>query len=348
MSRFTLFLLLLPALCLLACAKDSAEMVNLTCDKDEIHSPKLISVAEAKELIYTSDSYIPVEVSKKNEFENGHLKGAVNVWRPDFRSKTFKDYKGMICSASELNNFLQNIGMTDNSTLLLYDNKGACDAMRLAWVFDFYGFQKYKIINGGKTAWNLRNYPLEKSTKAVKKDENFVLKTRVDSTCFATMQDVLAAIKDTNTLVIDTREPYEFLGQAFLAKDKILEYKKGAFARGCIPTAIHLNWSDFSDLAGDHRIKCKKDLLYDLEQKNITKEKNIIVYCQSGSRSSHTAFILREILGFEEVKNYDGSWIEWSYHHTLHGSPPIELHTSEKEFIELKSNLEKEFKQESD
>jgi len=117
--------------------------------------------------------------------------------------------------------------------------------------------------------------------------------------------------------LVDTREPYEYHGNCFVKNNSVHNYKKGAFARGCIPTAIHLNWSDLADLATEDRIKCKKDLEYNLAQKGITKDKEIIVYCQSGSRSSHAAFVLRKVLDYPKVKNYDGSWIEWSYQYKM-------------------------------
>lgn len=125
----------------------------------------------------------------------------------------------------------------------------------------------------------------------------------------ASISDVKSALDDPNVLLIDTREEYEYFGKPFISEDMVHNYKRGAFARGAIPGAIHLNWSEMSDLANDQMIKCKKDLIFNLEPQNITKDKNIIVYCQSGSRSSHTAFVLKEILNYPNVKNYVGSWI---------------------------------------
>ena len=98
--------------------------------------------------------------------------------------------------------------------------------------------------------------------------------------------------------------------------------------RGCIPSSVHLNWSDMADLEADHRVKCHKDLEHDLRQKEIDRDKEIIVYCHSGSRSSHTYFVLKKVLKFQNVKNYDGSWIEWSHLANTDDAYPCLLYTS--------------------
>ena len=155
----------------------------------------------------------------------------------------------------------------------------------------------------------------------------------------ATFDEVMAAIKDTNTILIDTREPYEYSGSPFINKGVVLPCKKGAFNRGSIPTAIHLNWSILADLNGDHRIKCEKDLKYDLKNKGIDSKKNIILYCHSGSRTSHTYYVLKHVLGYQHVKNYDGSWIEWSYRNSKDNTIPIQQICQENQFNTIKDSL---------
>lgn len=307
------------------------------CDKDEIQHSKLLTIQEANGLL-DNPNYLFVEVSKEEEYDKGHIPKALNIWRPDFRSKNKTPVTGIRCSPDEFNTFLQSLGMTDAATLVVYDAKGGSDALRLAWVLDYYDFQKYKVINGGKKAWSLAGYPLSPERTKAKTNINFSFEVKENRDILAEHQDVLAAIRDTNTLIVDTREQYEYDGQCFVHQGKVLSHKKGAFDRGRIPTSIHLNWSTLSDLANDHRIKCPKDLKYDLAKKGITKDKNIIVYCQSGSRSSHTAFVLKEILDYPNVKNYDGSWIEWSYL-AQQGKTPIKKHISVEDFEKEEQRL---------
>ena len=311
----------------------------MLCQKDDVVSSKLISIEQVRNKLETSDLYLPVEISSVEEFQKGHIAGSANVWRPDFRSKTFTDYKGIICSEVELEIMLQNLGVSQSTILLLYDAKGGCDAMRLAWVFDYYGYKNYKIINGGKAAWKMKGYALDSTETARRPDIDYKLIPEVNQSMYADRNDVLAAIGDTNMIIIDTREAYEYLGAPFISNGEIKSYKKGAFVRGSIPGAVHLNWSELSDLADDHRIKCTKDLLHNLEEKGISKNKNIIVYCQSGSRSAHTAFVMKEILDYPSVRNYDGSWIEWSYYSQKDNRFLVSELTSDTEFEELKKEL---------
>lgn len=324
---------------LFSCASEDLGSNISVCNKDDVKSPKLISVDDAALLIARDTNTLTIEISKSSEYESGHLPRAINVWRPDFRSKVFTTYQGMICDERELESFLQIIGMTKKSKLLLYDNKGSCDAMRLAWVFDCYNISNYQVINGGKAAWTLGGHALDTALYVPKSNPKYEINTTLNTSLYARRIEVLKALGDQNTVIVDTREPYEFEAKPFIANGKVYSYKKGAYARGAIPGAIHLNWSDLSDLSNDQRIKCPKDLVYNLEMKGITSDKNIIVYCQSGSRSSHTAFVLREILGYPNVKNYDGSWIEWSFYHKNGNEVPIEQMTTDEEFEKLFANL---------
>lgn len=293
------------------CVPDTEQV----CNKDQILSSKLISVDDAHALL--SDSMLDVtliDIGKEKDYQKGHIAGAHQIWRPDFRAAEGYDYGGMMCSAEELENLLSSLGVSNDTKMLLYDRKGACDALRFAWVLDQYGINHYQVINGGLALWKEMGYAIDTTATHSPTPSNYRISSEGKSTN-ASMEDIQRAINDPNTLIVDTREPYEYAGAPFISDGKVWPYKKGAHERGHIPTAIHLNWSDLSDLSGDHRIKCEKDLRYDLAQKGITPERDIIVYCQSGSRSSHTAFVLSEILGYPNVKNYDGSWIEWSYYH---------------------------------
>ena len=307
------------------------------CDKDEIQHSKLLTVEQAHGLL-NQEEYLFIEVSKESEYNKGHIPNALQVWRPDFRTKEDGPVGGMRCSAKEFVTFLQNLGYKETSTLIVYDTKGSCDALRLAWVFEYYGFDKYKVINGGKKAWTIAKYPLSIEQRKPKKNTDYVYIGKENQNILAEHEHILLAIQDTNTIIVDTRETYEHRGQCFVHQDKVMAHKKGAYDRGCIPTSVHLNWSTLSDLSHDHRIKCRKDLKYDLAKKGITKDKNIIVYCQSGSRSSHTAFVLKEILEYPNVKNYDGSWIEWSYL-ADQNDMPIHKHTSPNDFENEKKRL---------
>jgi len=339
------FLAFLVSLLFIACQSPQSNSLEI-CDKDLIKSEHLITAPEAFQLLDSEVNTVLIEVSKEEEFKKGHIPEAHNLWRPDFRSKS-SDVTGIICSSEELTNIFNQLGVTNDALLLLYDRKGSVEASRLAWILDYYRYTNYKIINGGLKSWEQNNYPISKeSSNLPRYTTSLSWSTSTDSSYMATMEDVKRAILDTSTLLIDTRENYEHLGQPFISKNQVYPYKKGAFAAGCIPGSIHLNWSSLSDLNDDHRIKCEKDLVYNLSEKNITRDKDIIVYCQSGSRSSHTAFVLRHVLGYKSVKNYDGSWIEWTKQYAENKSVEIEQKTDKNvrdnmlKELELKLNKE--------
>lgn len=326
---------LLSIIVLSSCKEEYKEEI---CDKDAISHHKLVSVEEAIEKV-GDGNFRFVEVSKHEDFIKEHIPGAQNIWRPDFRNTEDYPFGGMRCSHSKLQNLLRRLAVTDATQLILYDRKGGVDAMRFAWVLDSYKFSNYVILNGGLALWKQSDQPVESGPASSIKSSKYILKEGTDKSSIADFSDIIHALSDTNTLLVDTREPYEFYGRPFVSKGKLYEYKKGSYAAGTIPTSIHLNWSELSDLSNDHRIKCVKDLKYNLAREGITPDKDIIVWCQSGSRSAHTAFVLREILGYPNVKNYDGSWIEWTYRYTQGEDIDILQQTDSLEVVSIRDSL---------
>jgi thiosulfate/3-mercaptopyruvate sulfurtransferase len=198
------------------------------------------------------------------------------------------------------------------------------------------------VMNGGKAAWKEAGYELSTEVGAAPTAVTYTFSSEPDVTRFASMEDVMAAMNDTNVILLDTREPEEYQGDPYISKGACYPYKKGAFTNGRIPGSIHLNWSDAVDLDGDHRFKSLKDLKYNFEKAGITPDKKIIAYCQSGVRSAHTTYVLTELLGYKDVRNYDGSWIEWSYNHVNGGKVPIEQDIDAEEHRSRMAALEAE------
>lgn len=311
MTRFLTISFLL-VLAQLSCTDPRAKEETPSASKDDVFSNYLISVKDAFDSI--NSGFHPVKIiqlSKPEDFVKSHINGATNLWRPDY--STSKDsIRGLASQKTQIERILSESGVDHNTLLLLYDRKGNVDAFRFAWVLELYGFKNFKIINGGLQSWTMAEYPLATGPSISLDTTNIVL-DKMDSSGIATFDEVREAMDNEDYIIIDTREPYEFNAEPFIYKNGVHAYKPGAFGRGRIPGSLHLNWSELVDLNGDHRIKSLKDIHYDLSRKNISPDKNIIVYCQSGSRSAHTYFVLRHVLNYPSVKNYDGSWIEWSY-----------------------------------
>ena len=294
---------------------------------DSIQAKGLISVESAYELLNDTTAVF-IEVSKKASYEAGHIENAIHVWRPDYSSKPNNEYGGMRASRLEMETFLSEKGIQPNDLIVLYDAKGNCEALRLAWLLNLYGHTQNLVINGGKVAWKKAGLELSReASPTLPSPTAYQFVNALDTNSLATFEEVLKAIENPNILLVDTREPEEFFGQPFKKEGKVYSWKKGASTYGCIPTALHLNWSNAVDLKDDHRFKSLKDLKYNVEQAGLTPDKEIIVYCHSGVRSAHTYYVLKEILGYPNVKNYDGSWVEWSYLYQQNPAIPIEQHT---------------------
>jgi thiosulfate/3-mercaptopyruvate sulfurtransferase len=308
---------------------------------DSIRAKGLISVLTAHNLQKAESNFVLFEVSKKDNYATGHLPGALQVWRPDYENKLGYEYGGMRATKEEMQTFLSERGVLPTDKIIIYDIKGSCDAIRLAWILGIYGHEDIEVINGGKSAWKKAGYDLTADVSPVSAPSEYRFTKETNESGIATLEDIKNAINNPNIVIVDTREKEEYLGQPYISKGKLYPWKKGAATYGCIPKAVHLNWSDAVELSDDHRFKSLKDLKYNFTQVGITPDKEIIVYCQSGVRSAHTSYVLREILGYPDVKNYDGSWIEWSHNFINQANVPIERHTSEQEHKELLANLQK-------
>lgn len=302
----------------------------------------LWSVEQTKSYLDTATNYVIFEISKKEKYQEKHLPNAYSLWRPDYDNQWEYAYKGMMASQEKMEELLSKYGIAPSTQIIIYDTKGSADAARFWWILKEYGHERVVIMDGGKTAWQQANFTLDSTTSILPEASDYRFAKPLSKTRLASIEMVKNALSDENVILLDTREPEEYAGQPYIHKSKIYAFKKGAFTNGCIPDALHLNWSDAVDLDDDHCLKSLKDLKYNFEQVGITPDKTIISYCQSGVRSAHTTFVLSEILGYPNVYNYDGSWIEWSYKHTEEETVEIEQKTSMTERGKILAELREE------
>jgi len=351
-TKFSPLLIVLYAtlLLLVGCREDFTEIPSDIAVIATVNdSPHLLSVEEASVLLNSPSPPLLIEISKPEKFAQGHIPGAVNLWRPDYEDKANYPYGGIRATKEEMTGLLSGLGAQTDSLIIIYCTKGSVDAARFLWIMRGYGHQRIAMINGGKAAWQQAKLPLTQEATPLPPPGKFQFPKGYKQTDCAYFNDVIAAVRDSNVVLIDTREDYEFLGIPHLVGDKIVPFKPGAFMYGNIPGSIHINWSEAVDLHGDHTFKSLKDLKYNFTTRGITPDKKIIVYCQSGVRSAHTLFVLSEILGYPDVSNYDGSWIEWSYLNTNAHMAPVEHHTSEEDtkkiYADLVAGLSPEYKE---
>jgi thiosulfate/3-mercaptopyruvate sulfurtransferase len=234
-------------------------------------------------------------------YDTGHIPGAVKVdWfttlqhplRRDFLSKT--DFEKM-CSE---------LGIGNDTTVVFYGDKSNWFATYALWLFRYYGHEKVKIMNGGRTKWNLENRPLNQEIPTYPRT-SYQAKDP-DASIRAFREDVFRHIDHKQPLV-DVRSPKEYSGELLHMPNYPQE---GATRGGHIPGAASIPWSQATNEV-DSTFKSAGELSRLYESRGITPDKDIIAYCRIGERSSHTWFVLTYLLGYPSVRNYDGSWTEW-------------------------------------
>lgn len=285
--------------------KDSNKVYTTTSQIIEVG--QLETVAKAYENVKL------IDVRKSEKFVEGHIPEALNIWRTDIQDTANYEFGGMLASKSVVEKLFSDLGITSNDFLVLYDAKGQVDAARLWWLLDRYGYSNMALLNGGIQAWKRANLPISTKGQNVKTSSSFKFTADINNARFADKNVVFENITSKNSILVDCRSTVEFSGE---------ELKNGAYRAGRIPGAIHIDFMECLNLGGekDCTFKTTDELIKIYNEKGITENDSLIIYCHSGVRSAHSTFVLTQLMGFTNVKNYDGSWIEWSYFNEL----PIE------------------------
>lgn len=266
-----------------------------------VHPEALVSTAWVAENLDNSN----IRLVESNEdvllYSIGHIPGAVHIdWVKDLNDPLVRDYlDGELFARLMAEN-----GISQDTTVVFYGNKSnwwACYAM---WVFHLFGHTNTKIMDGGRDKWIAEERPLSTDVPSYPQSDYPVL-ARNDAPIRAFREDVLKHVEAGGALV-DVRSPGEYAGELLHMPDYPQE---GALRGGHIPTAQNIPWATAAN--EDGTFKSFDDLKSIYEGKGISGDKEIVAYCRIGERSSHTWFVLTYLLGYDRVRNYDGSWTEW-------------------------------------
>ncbi|MCE2611739.1 sulfurtransferase [Flavobacteriaceae bacterium D16] len=262
----------------------------------------LIEVAELT-LIDHSRTRI-IDFRKAEAYTQEHIPGALNLWREAIENPNFT-YGGMLAEKGQIEQILSELGITNEHQLVLYDDRGLPEAARFWWALNHYGFSNVKLLNGGLHSWKSQDMPVE-SGLISPEPSNFSFPDSAGGVNVISKEELFDLISSNQEsyVLVDTRSKEEFLGN---------KLKNGAAKAGRIPSSVHLDWSEAIHFDGNKKLKSLADLERIFGRLGASKEEKIIVYCHSGVRSSHTYFVLTEMLGYTNVLNYDGSWTEWSH-----------------------------------
>lgn len=259
----------------------------------------LIEVDELLRIVEQPNVKI-IDFRKAKFYLEEHITGALNIWRTDIENKSYP-YDGMMASKEQIEALFSKLGIDIKDTIVIYDDNGLCDSARLWWILQNYNFTNVKLFHGGITAWKLNQGNVSKIIPPIEKTV-FKLPAYSAMKYFVSKDGVLKSL-NSKTIILDTRTEDEFSGK---------HQKKGALKGGRIPNSKLIDWSEAIDYHGDKKIKSFEEL-NTIYNKFSSKQDTIIVYCHSGVRSAHTTFVLTQLLGYKHVKNYDGSWTEWSH-----------------------------------
>ena len=252
-----------------------------------------------------------VEVDEDTSaYDGGHIAGAVKLdWKTDLQDQVRRDF----VTKAQFEALLSEKGIGNDDTVVLYGGNNNWFAAYAYWYFKLYGHDKVQLLDGGRKKWELDGRELSKDTVS-RPATQYIAKDQ-DSSIRAFRDEVVAAIGTQN--LVDVRSPDEFSGKLLAPAHLPQEQAQRA---GHIPTAKNVPWSKAAN--DDGTFKPDDDLrkLYG-DEAGLDFAKDTIAYCRIGERSAHTWFVLHELLGLPNVKNYDGSWTEYG---SLVGVP-IEL-----------------------
>ena len=243
--------------------------------------------------------FVEVDVDT-TAYEKGHLPGAVGWnWRNDLQAKPARD----IAQKEQLEQLLSKSGVGPATTVVLYGDNNNWFAAYAYWTLKYYGLDNVKLINGGRVKLEAegRQFTTDVATPAA---ASFKFSGGTNESIRAYRDDVAERIGKAG--LVDVRSPGEYSGE-LLAPENLPQ--EGAQRGGHIPTAKNIPWAKAVKEDGTFKDVAELKELYGAQ--GITPERETIAYCRIGERSAHTWFVLTEILGYPDVRNYDGSWTEW-------------------------------------
>ena len=233
-------------------------------------------------------------------YETGHIPGAVKIdWHTDLNDPVVRDY----VSGEQFAALLGSKGIARDTTVVIYGDKNNWWAAYALWVFTLFGHEDVRLLDGGRDLWIAEGRELTTDAPDVTPVEYPVVE-RDDVAVRAFKEDVLAHLGNP---LVDVRSPEEYTGERTTAP---AYPEEGALRAGHIPTAASVPWARAAAADGTFKTREELDAIYRGEV-GLEDGDDIIAYCRIGERSSHTWFVLNHLLGFEKVRNYDGSWTEW-------------------------------------
>jgi len=268
-------------------------------------------MAYAKDVLVSTDwlaerlgdeRLVVAEVDEQPDlYEEGHIPGAVKLhWRDDLQDPVERD----LVDKASFEELLGRLGIGNDTTVVVYGDRNNWFAAYAYWYLKIYGHEDVRIVDGGRQKWIDEGRDLTGDVPSPAR-VTYSAKERDDS-IRAYRDEVMSWLEGNGRRLVDVRSPQEYAGELIAPPGYEQE---GAQRAGHIPTAASIPWA--SAVRDDGTFKSADELRSLYEAKGVTPDAEVTAYCRIGERSAHTWFVLRELLGYERVRNYDGSWTEW-------------------------------------
>jgi thiosulfate/3-mercaptopyruvate sulfurtransferase len=234
-------------------------------------------------------------------YDLGHIPGAVKIdWHVDLQNPVERDF----LDKAGFEELMRHNGIGNDTTVVFYGDRNNWYATYAYWLFKYFGHDDVRVMNGGRAKWEAEGRPMSRdipthapATYSAKESDERIRAYR---------DDVLKQVKSGKPTLVDVRSPAEYTGEVL----HMAGYpQEGAQRGGHVRGAQSIPWATAANEDGTFKSVAQLREIYG--NKGITPDKDVIAYCRIGERSSHTWFVLRELLGYPDVRNYDGSWTEW-------------------------------------
>jgi thiosulfate/3-mercaptopyruvate sulfurtransferase len=264
------------------------------------HPERLVSTAWLAEHLGSEDLVVLESDEDVLLYDTGHIPGSLKLdWHTDLNDPVTRDY----VDGARFAEVMGERGISRDTTVVIYGDKNNWWAAYALWVMTLFGHPDVRLLDGGRAAWVAQGREMTLDVPEVT-PATYPVVERDDTGVRAFKEDVLAHLGKP---LVDVRSPGEFSGELLHMPDYPQE---GAMRGGHIPGAKSVPWARAANDDGTFRTREELEAIYQQEQ-GLSPEDEVVAYCRIGERSSHTWFVLTHLLGFDAVRNYDGSWTEW-------------------------------------
>lgn len=294
-SLQTIFLLTLSSLLLVGCSSDESNSDTSLESRGYASTDKLVSTSWVEEKIDDKNFKI-IDIRLPEDFAAGHIPNSVNLSYKELQVER-NGVKGLIPTENEMALKLSELGIEDTDTIVIVDHIKNLWSSRLLWTLEVYGHQDSKLMDGSYGLWEAEGKNIT-SDPTVISSSNYTFTGVAKPELVIALEQVIESIGNDTSVVLDTRSADEYAGRDVRAE-------RG----GHIPESIHVEWVQNVD--ADGKFLPAEDLKNLYNSTSVTNDLDIYTLCQTAVRATHSWFVLQELLGYENVSVYDGSWTEW-------------------------------------